>query len=322
MVLVPQGQWRVPPQQRILRRGETEFDLDRVATELTVIISTSVSLFTPLTDTPVAALESLQSNVALRWCRKLLVFDKVPSKQEIEEMRQDTNVWMKIAKGDKWVRTWNAKRGDYDEYCATLRAMKETNHPALFNVELIFLPRFGHLFGTVKEAFDHIRTPYVFITQHDLRLSGKFVAADVQNILEVLHNGAVKYVNLNRDVNSSERSRAYFQLLPSRSLVDDTRQPSGLRLTAMAGYSDQAHFAEVDWYRREVISAIPPDQQRTAMEHVLNERWQESPEWRGTFLYGGHDEGPFVLDLIYGLQVYDQEGKLRKLPPPPNRPAE
>ena len=33
------------------------------------------------------------------------------------------------------------------------------------------------------------------------------------------------------------------------------------------------------------------------------------------------EEGPFVLDLIYGSQVYDVEGDLWKLPPPLSRPA-
>lgn len=306
----------------MLQVGETEFDLHRVATELTVVVSTSVSRFTPSTDTPLAALESLQANVALRWCRKLLVFDKVPSQEEIARLQQSAEAFNEVVRGGKWLSTWSAKRDDYEEYCATLRAMKEANHPALFNVELVFLPHFGHLFGTVREGLRRTETPFVFITQHDLRLSGKFVAADVQGILEALHGGEARYVNLNRDVNSSARTTGYFRLLPSHSRRDQTRQPLGLNLTAVAGFSDQAHFAGAAWYRQEVVEAIPPAQSLTCMEHLLHERWKESDEWRSTFLYGGPDDGPFVLDLVYGLQAYDQQGRLSKLPPPPNRPAE
>mmetsp|Transcript_6195 Transcript_6195/g.14599 ORF Transcript_6195/g.14599 Transcript_6195/m.14599 type:complete len:319 (-) Transcript_6195:49-1005(-) len=313
------GQWHLPPEQLVLQPGETEFDLDRVATELTVIISTSVSNFTPSTETPVGVLESLQANVALRWCRKLLVFDKVPSNEEIEELRQDAKTYHEVARGAKWAAAWNTKREAYEEYCATMRAMKEAKDPALHNVELIFLPRFGHLFGTVAEALEQVCTPFIFVTQHDLRLSGKFVAADVQGVLEALHKGAANYVNLNRDVNSSDRTRGYFRLLPDMSVKDEARR---LSLTAVAGFSDQAHFARAKWYQMEVAGAIRPEERLTCMEHVLHEGWKDGGKWRGTFLYGGLDDGPFVIDLIYGLQVYDRGGKLLRLPPPPSRPAE
>lgn len=322
-MVAPKGRWRLPPQQKVLQLGDTPFDLDRVAQELTVIISTSVADFIPSTDTPLAALESLQSNIALRWCRKLLVFDKVPSCEEIDEMRRDSKTWYHVARGAKWMNTWNSKRKDYNEYCATMVAMKSANHPALFNVDLIFLPRFGHLFGTVKEAFKYLgrEARYIFATQHDLRLSGKFVAADVQRVLETLECRKARYIVLNRDVNSAARTQVYFKLLPQHSLQDDAKQPMGISLTAVAGFSDQAHFAEVEWYKHEVVDAIRPEEQLTCMEHVLHAPWKEAEEWKGTFLYGGLHDGPFVLDLVYGAQVYDHEGRLSKLPPPPSRPA-
>jgi len=204
--------------------------------------------------------------------------------------------------------------------------MKANGHPLLFNVEFLHLQRFGHLFGTVKQAFEYVKTKFVFVTQHDLRLCGNFVAADVQNILDMLYNredekSLANYIVLNRDVNSAVRTRTYFRLQPERSIHLPDKRPSGFSLTGMAGFSDQAHFAVAEWYRQEVIAAIPPDQHLTCMEHILHEQWKESQEWRQTFLYGGMDEGPFVLDLIYGTQVYDVEGRLTKLPPPPSRPA-
>jgi len=317
-----EGIWRLPPQQRILQRSESSFDLHRVSEELTVIMSTSVGDFTPSTGPVIAALESLQANVALRWCRKILVFDKVPSQEEIEELKKDPKLFHYVARGGKWQNMWNQKREDYEEYCATLRAMKEADHPALFNTDLIFLEKFGHLFGTVKRAFEHLMTRFVFLTQHDLRLGGHFIAADVQVILEALDGGEVKYVVLNRDVNSSVRTKAYFRLIPEKSVDSEENEQTsfGLNLTAMAGYSDQAHFAETAWYRREVCEAIRPDQQLTCMEHVLHDRWKDSDIWKSTFLYGGLDMGPFVFDLVYGAQAYDKrEGKLRKFPPPPTR---
>lgn len=321
---LPDPLWRLPPQQRVLKQGETIFDLNRVARELTVVMSTSVGDFTPSVEPVIAALESLQANLALRWCRKVLVFDKVPSKEDIEEMQRDRHSYNIVTRGSKWARLWNEKRRDYDEYCSRLRQMKDANHPALLNTDLVFLSSFGHLFGTVKKALGQLDTRYVFITQHDLKLGGHFVAADVQIILEALHGGYASYIVLNRDVNSAYRTTTYFRMVPDRSVQLDPppdQQKPGLSLTGMAGFSDQAHFAEADWYRKEVIDAIPQEQQLTCMEHVLHDIWKDSADLRNTFLYGGLSDGPYVLDLIYGAQVYNAAGKLQRLPPPPARTA-
>ena len=323
MVEIPKAIWRLPPQQRVLKTDETRFDLHAVAQELTIVMSTSITKHTPSVEPVVAALESLQANLALRWCRKLLVFDKVPSREEIDEMRRDPKIYHHVCRGGKWEQMWNDGRESYDAYKAALQSMKDDDHPALHNTELVFLEEFGHLFGTVKRGFSHVQTRYVLVTQHDLRLGGHFVAADVQLILEALNAGLAKYVLLNRDTNSSVRTKAYFRLTPERDVhLDAPKTPSGLHLTAMQGFSDQTHFVDAEWYRKEVIASIPREKQLTCMEHLLHDRWKESPERLLTFLYGGVQEGPFVLDLIYGSQVYDVQGHLWKLPPPPSRPAE
>lgn len=316
---VPQGQWSLPPEQHILRPDETPFSLHRVARELTVIISTSVGEFTPSTDKVVAALESLQANVALRWCRKILVFDRVPSRGELEALKRNRKAYCDDVKGLKWEKLWSEKREAYDEYCETLRSMQEAGHPAMFKVELVFLEKFGHLFGTVKQALEMVATSYILVTQHDLRLAPRIAAADVQNILEALHSGGAKYVVLNRDVNSAPRTEGYFRIVHGSSLRDETKRPAGLTLTAIAGFSDQTHFATTSWYRREVISAIAPERQLTCMEHVLHEWWKADEEWRGTFLYGGRDEGPFVYDTIHGVQVKGPDGRVLGIQSMPDR---
>jgi len=315
-----QGKWSLPPEQRVLRPDETPFNLDRVARELTVIMSTSVGDFTPSTDKVVTALDSLQANIALRWCRKILVFDQVPSVQELEILRRsDERRYREDMKGPKWEKMWNDKREVYGDYCQRLRDMKENNHPALFNVELIFLQGFGHLLGTVHRALEAVTTEYIFITQHDLRLAPRFVAADVQNVLDVLQQGVARYVLLNRDVNSGPRTKTYFDMCPEQSWEDTGKASAGIRLTGMAGFSDQAHFAEADWYRREVVHAIPPERQLTCMEHVLHDIWKQDSEWRRTFLYGGPDDGPYVYDLVHGVQVRGLSGQLVGIKAMPER---
>merc|ERR1712216_129723 len=196
----------------------------------------------------------------------LLVFDKVPTPEWIDLKKRNQKEYIDVIRGHKWQAMWNAKRDDYTEYCLNLQRMKDAGHPALYNTDLVFLEEFGHLFGTVKKAFEYIDTKFVFLHQHDLRVGTNFVAADVQKILEVLQSDRAKYVVLNRDVNNALRCSAYFRFVPSADIRGDGAD-EGVALTAMAGYSDQSHFAEVEWYRRHVIEAI--GDQRTCMEHVL-----------------------------------------------------
>eukprot|EP00746_Dinoflagellata_sp_MGD_P006205 gnl/MRDRNA2_/MRDRNA2_112079_c0_seq1.p1 gnl/MRDRNA2_/MRDRNA2_112079_c0~~gnl/MRDRNA2_/MRDRNA2_112079_c0_seq1.p1 ORF type:complete len:392 (-),score=67.71 gnl/MRDRNA2_/MRDRNA2_112079_c0_seq1:55-1230(-) len=310
--------WSLPPAQRSLEVDQTNFTLHRVAKELTIIVSTSVGEWTPSTKTVVEALESIQRNVAFHHCRKLLVFDSVPTQDEMDAMKVDQKLWRDVVRGHKWQAMWNRKRQDYQEYCEKLKQMKTEGHPALYKVDLVFLKRFGHLFGTVKEAFSHVKTRFVFLHQHDLRLNGTFVAADVQNVLDQIHHGKAKYVVLNRDANNAVRCKTYFDMVPSEDINDKQSASNGFAMTAMAGYSDQSHFAETDWYRRHVIDAIVD--KPTCMEHVLHDPWKKAEEFKGTFLYGGPNEGPYVLDLIHGVQV-EAEGRMVHLPPQPARRA-
>ena len=149
------------------------------------------------------------------------------------------------------------------------------------------------------------------------------MAADAQLILETLNAGLAKYVLLNRDTNSSVRTKSNFRLTPERDMHHDApKTPSGLHLTAMEGISDRTHFVDVEWYRKEVIASIPREKQLTCMEHLLHDRGKESPERLLTILHGGVQEDSFVFDLIHGSQVNDVQGHLWKLPPPPSRLAE
>lgn len=305
--------------QSALAEGETSYDLHRVAQELTVIVSTSVGDWTPSTKPVLQALESLQSNVAFHHCRKLLVFDSVPTQDEMNHMKLDQKFWRDVVRGHKWQGMWNAKRQDYAEYCQALSKMKAEGHPALYKVDLIFLKKFGHLFGTVKEALNHVKTPFIFLHQHDLRLNGNFVASDVQHVLDELDHGKAKYVVLNRDVNKALRCKTYFNMVPEEDVDYTSSAPNGFAMTAMAGYSDQSHFAATDWYRKHVVEAIAD--QLTCMEHVLHDPWKKAEEWKGTFLYGGLNDGPYVLDLVHGVQVA-AEGRMVHLPPQPSRRAE
>ena len=61
---------------------------------------------------------------------------------------------------------------------------------------------------------------------------------------------------------------------------------------------DQTHFVDSEWCRKEVIASIQREKQLTCMEHLLHDRWKESPERLLTILYGGVQEESFVFDLV------------------------
>ena len=94
------------------------------------------------------------------WCRKLLVFDKERSREEIDEMRRDPKIYHHVCRGGEWEQMRNDGRESYDEHKAAMQSMKDDDHPALHNTEREFLKEFGHLFETVKRGFSHVQTRY------------------------------------------------------------------------------------------------------------------------------------------------------------------
>eukprot|EP00932_Pfiesteria_piscicida_P001371 SRR837773.11337.p1 GENE.SRR837773.11337~~SRR837773.11337.p1 ORF type:complete len:184 (-),score=47.85 SRR837773.11337:156-707(-) len=142
--------WALPPVQRILGPEETAFPLNRVAQELTIIMSTSVGDFTPSPDKVLTALSSLQANTALRWCKKLLVFDQVPSEKAIADLKAwDMKMWNDQIRGPKWEKLWREKRQAYEDYCDAMRGFQGPgDHLALFGVR-------APLLGQVRSLVRH-----------------------------------------------------------------------------------------------------------------------------------------------------------------------
>ena len=144
------------------------------------------------------------------------------------------------------------------------------------------------------------------------------MAADAQLILEALNAGLANYVWLNRETNSFVRTKVYFRLPPERDVhLDAPKTPSVLHLTAMQGFSVQIHL-------RRVVSQggrrVDPARESTYLHGapVARPVKGKSPE-ASIFALWFVEEGPLVLDVIYGSQVYGVEGDLWKLPPPLSR---
>ena len=126
------------------------------------------------------------------------------------------------------------------------------------------------------------------------------MAADAQLILETLNAGLAKFVLLNRDTNSSVRTKADFRLTPERDVhLDAPKTPSGLHLTAMEGISDQTHFVDAEWYRKDVIASIPREKQLTCMEALVARPVEGKPREPTDYLLRWRAGGPLSFLILF-----------------------
>lgn len=295
---------------RLLERppGDADSESIRAAqATLTVIVSTSPAEHHCLPATMLHILRSLQANVVLAGCRKVIVFDALPSAGEARWAEESGAL---AESGGRWVPRETASLAErYEAYCCALEEAQDSGDPAMSGVELLRLPEWGHLVGTVRYALDRINTPFVLLHQHDLLLSRNFSATHAIAILRALARRSANYVILNRDVNLASRSTAYFQVAPHqpdawrafsrrhRLSLDDAL---GTELTPFIGFSDQTHFARADWVRDRVLPGVGPRKccMEFAFYEVLLRAWlHDQGSWERTYMMGGMTDGPYIYDM-------------------------
>jgi len=302
-----------------------------------IIISTSIADWTPSIAHLGACLRSIEECEALKGASILVVADCIPSAAEVAALPE--------VDAAKWAPLWHSKRASYDEYLSLVEAQIE----ALGRVRLVRLEQFGHLVGTVRRGIDESGASsddVVLIMQHDLALaSPSRLSQQVKAVTATLRDpqSPVQYVLLNRDCNDAPRSVSW--LRPEPVVADETAAAASveaieaarpemryknvgmetdkgvLKLCSTGGrFSDQAHFANVGWYRKAVLHAC--GNRRTCMEHALHAGHQCAPHGHdlgsgqseenkkgssmlagATFLLGGPYSPPAVHDLVHGSMV-------------------
>ena len=259
---------------------------------LTIIVSTSCSRLPELqlvhTLRVLCSLHDFQPAAPI-----ILACDALPTEVELAEAEQQDEQ----QDVSKWTSTWQ-HRDAYDAYTAALRAEQARGGRHWQNVQLVMLETWGHLVGTVREAMTLVATPYVLVTQHDLVLD-EFAAARAWPAIEcALSDGRAHIITCNRDAHACHRSAMYWHHEPALNL-----RTHGVTLTAVVGFSDQAHFASVAWYRQRVLGAIPHTR-RTCMEHVLHEAmcdaYADDAVHARSFLLLDMLEPPLLHDLMHG----------------------
>ena len=280
------GRSRVAEHPR-LRRPSSQEESGPSSHELTIAVSTSASRLPPAEQTAhlCAALQSLHEFAPC--CRKLLIFDALPTPSDVQTLCDEDRT--------KWSDAWRRDEA-YREYTAAVQTEVAQRWPL---VEMVQLPRFGHLTGSVRAALDAATTPWLLLTQHDLVLDAAIIGGAWPGIREALQSGAARYVVCGRDAHASVRSQSHWHFEPSL----DCAFGGCCRATSVVGFSDQTHFVDASWYRRSVLDRIPP-QRRTCMEHVVHEAmreaWAAGGDHERTFALGAAEDLPTVRDLVHG----------------------
>lgn len=238
-----------------------------VADLITVIISTNPIPSMPETDHIQEALYSLHRIPALAQCKKIIVFDGI---QPLFEDRVES----------------------YNKYKMNIAKLVETDE-RFSNVQLLFLDKWSHLVGAVTEALKLVKTPFVFIHQHDLILQKYFFLNGI--IATMVANPKIKHVRLNKRENYLKSSCNW--------KVEASEEFSFVPLCKSYGWTDQTHVARLEYYTDFVL----PQCNFGFMEQFLNPNFKKlfqqircaSHDLYGTYLYG---------DLTDGCYIYHSDG--------------
>jgi hypothetical protein len=248
----------------VVWNGKT-YDDDATAKLITVIITTNPIPSIPRVTHLYSCQKSLSRIPALKKCKKIIVFDGVQPAYE-------------------------ARQHDYNTYKKCVAKLVRTN-PYFAKTKLVFCPAWVHLSGAIKEAMQYVKTPYVFIQQHDFEIIKDF---DLNGIVATLEaNPNVKHVKL--DYNNHNDDATWWNG-PVDEVVEGIHF---VPLTRTFGWSDVTHVAKVDYYRDFVL----PKCGHGPMEHFLHNPLKrdlakygyEAHKIYGTYLYGRIKDGGYML---------------------------
>ncbi len=242
---------------------EVPLDDDTAAGLITVVTATSPISSHPNTKLLYEAQQSLMRIPALRNCKKIITFDEIrPGREYMREQ--------------------------YEQYKQNVIELTKTD-PVFANTELVFCKEWNHLAGTVREGVHYVKTPYVFMHQHDLVLEKDF---DLNGALATMMvNPNIKYVHLWGCKNSDQWYNG-----PVDNKVEGIHY---IPLCRSFGWSDQCNIASTDYYRYFVL----PQCHYCFMERVMHPGLWKSMEIHGmdeghrifgTYLYGDLNDGNFI----------------------------
>jgi hypothetical protein len=242
----------------------TIYNDETIAEMVTVITATNPIPSIPSTRHLYEAQKSLFQVPVFAQCKKIIVFDGIKEPNE-----QNTSL--------------------YEEYKSNVKKLVEKD-PYFSNTTLVFCNSWGHLSGAIKEALEQVKTPFVFMHQHDFVLLQPFDLKGV--IATMVANPRIKCVLLGKRANHKRD----FYYKPVDEVIEGA---AFIPLCRASGWADSCHVASVDYYKTFVL----PQCDHTFMEKILHPALKQAvkklgpkgQEPFGTYLYGKMDDGPYVF---------------------------
>jgi len=179
-------------------------------------------------------------------------------------------------------RITEEKASDYKEYISRIQNHIKQGDPAFHNAETLVLPKL-HGFGlAMREALRLVRTPYVFVAQHDRAFSQK--GQPLAPLVKILDTEAkVNYLGYltHRQVNYISR------MMSQNHLRIEPEEVQGLKIAPLIHFLDSMHVARVSLW--EYMFETGSIKVRDFPEHTFGnlQRWDVLKNgWKAFAKYG------------------------------------
>jgi len=177
---------------------------------------------------------------------------------------------------------------DYDRYLDGLTRWANR----FDNIEVVKRPDYGNLIGNIAHALEQVKTPYVFIVQHDLPFIRSF---DLTSILKDMKaNPQLKHIRFNRQRNDLAKGKNFDA--KDREIFGKELRTGSNVYTYTCAWSDNNHICRANYYR-EIILPECGDVKRY-METIINPKsTAETHSHYGTFIYGHNRHERMIANL-------------------------
>lgn len=243
---------------------DARFSTESLADKVTIITTTSPIKSNPRTDIIETSMASIYAIPSLRDCPQIIVFDGI----------------------DEEASNIDVKKRNYEEYKRRLVEIKEKSlKPYFKNTTFLFLDTWHHQALALREAMKLVKTPFVFLHQHDVVIVKNFDAVGLVRTME--ENPTIKLVRLC----NGENSPNWYD-----GPVDDKiRGIHYIPLVRSFRFADSEHFTTVKYYQDLVFPRVNG--------RNFAEYWMMEPN------YKEHQQDMIDNHDLYGTYVYGKLGE-------------
>ncbi len=236
-----------------------------LADKITIITNTSVMPSNPSTKLLETTQKSLSVIPGFSECHRIIVFDGLHIKQKCFEQQ-------------------------YEQYKKNVIELTKT-HPDFANTSLVFCKEHKHLALALKEGMKLVKTPFVFVHQHDFEIRKPVDSFGIVRSME--ENPNLKHIRLHRKWNIVAGLDYHID--------EEIDGPCYVPLCRTFGWSDNDHFTRKSYYDDFIFPKItknwPMEWFINPLEKTLTMEDPNNHHFFGTYLYGKRGDGKYLHHL-------------------------